>query len=364
MLLLAIACALISALMIAVISLWQRHVAADSGGLPFEKALYARFIADIERREARGDIDADLAREERVEAARALLKAGETQAQTPPVNPRFVMIAISAVVALSFGGYFLLGTPQLPDQPYQQRLKQWAATAETDPGQLPPEAVAAVLRHKAPAHMNDAAFWLVMARVDVAAENYYNAEKDFDRAHDLSPATFAEWSELGEAQTLLARGTDSPAARASFEKALSLDPKDPSANFYLGKMNLNAGHYDEAKAQFQIVLSQLAPDDTRRRALVADEIAQVATAQTADAAMHARIGGMVAALESQLKEDPENPPGWSRLLRSYNVLGDSAGEARTLAEVKAHYAARPDVAASIINNAQNAVGSENTGGEP
>ena len=75
-------------------------------------------------------------------------------------------------------------------------------------------------------------------------------------------------------------------------------------------------------------------------------------------AMSARISGMVASLEAQLKADPENAEGWARLLRSYDVLGDAAARAKARAAMQAHYANRPEVIADILTKAQTRVGSE------
>ena len=85
--------------------------------------------------------------------------------------------------------------------------------------------------------------------------------------------------------------------------------------------------------------------------------------EKAEAATKTRIGGMVAGLAAQLKADPDNADGWARLLRSYDVLGDSAARTRAETDMKAHYRDRPDIAQSILARAQGAVGAENTGGQ-
>ena len=71
---------------------------------------------------------------------------------------------------------------------------------------------------------------------------------------------------------------------------------------------------------------------------------------------------MVAALEAQLTEQPDNADGWARLLRSYDVMGDAAGKARVLKEMQAHYRDRPQVAADIVQKSKGAVGADHAAG--
>ncbi len=55
------------------------------------------------------------------------------------------------------------------------------------------------------------------------------------------------------------------------------------------------------------------------------------------------VQGMVASLAARLEDNPEDPEGWVRLVRSYAVLGDQANRDATLAKARAKYAANPDV---------------------
>ncbi len=362
MVLLAVVCALITAALIAVVSLWQRR-ARPLDGLEHAKSLYAAFVADVDRREAAGQVDGELAGEERVEAARALLKA-EAGITAPPVSrPKLVAIVTFLAAAVTFGLYvFLLGHPAIPDQPYGPRLAQWADAAQRDPDSISPDALSAVLRHRAAGHANDPAYWLLLGRIDVMAGHYYDGAKDFERAQKLAPQAFTAWSELGEALTFVSSGVITHDAQGAFTRALAIDPTDPRAHYYLGKMNLDAGRYDAARQDFTVALSQLAQNDSRRAA-ISTQLQAVDTAQTAAVASRARIAGMVASLAAQLKASPDNPDGWARLLRSYDVLGDPAGKAKAEADMQAAYHDRPQVASAILAKSQAAVGAENTGGE-
>ncbi len=361
MLLLSAVCALIAGLMIAVIALWSRY-ARSPGGLAHEKALYAGFIADVERRLWRGDIDDDQAAEERAEAGRALLKAGDA---APVASVGTAVPAIGAVVmaGLAFGLYLLIGHPSLSDMPYAARLKAWTHQAQSDPDAVPPEVMAPVLRQGAadPDKARNPDYWAFLGRIDMVAGNTYQGLKDYQKALVLSgPQAFAHWSELGEAMTLRA-GATTPEARQAFETALARDPHDTRAHYYLGRQAVADGQYDAARAHFNAALADVPAGDVRHEQLE-KELAAVDPAQKAGQAAKARISGMVTALSASLKADPDNADGWSRLLRSYDVLGDAAAHDAAVRQVQAHFPA--DQAAAIVAKSQGAVGAEDTGGQP
>ena len=365
MILLSVFCALISAAAIAIAGLWQRYGAPAAGPgheTAREKQIYNRFVAELDRRVAAGDLDAELAGEERAEAGRALLRARDDEARGPEqVKPAVAVGVMAAVVALSFGAYLMFGHPQLPDQPYAARLAEWTKAAQGDPDAVAPQAMAAVLKQRQPRYANQPLFWLLSGRVDMQAGLFYDAVKAFDRSQKLAPRAFTAWSEMGEALTFENRVKVSPAAHTAFVRALTIDPNDARAHYYLGQEAADQGRYDDARGHYAAVLAQLAPDDRRRVAVVAD-LKGIDQAELAQKAMQGRIGGMVATLAAQLKASPDNPDGWARLLRSYAVLGDQAAHNAALKAMRAEYASRPAIAADIEAKAQAAVGAENTGG--
>lgn len=384
MLLFSVLCALISAALLAVAALWHRRPPPVQG-LDHAKALYAAFTADTERRMARGDIDADLAEEERVEAARALLKAEAGATPLPsPLKPWMGAAGCVCVAAAVFGTYILVGHPWLSDQPYAARLAGWtqaAAFPDCQPAQtyearvddwlkgaasrpeLPPvEGLAAAVKASGKACETVPAYWLLRGRIDKLAGSFYASNQDFAQAYKAAPQAFTAWSEWGESVALFARSDETADARRLFEQALKADPNDMRAHYYLGRADLTKGDYPAARGHFKAALAGLSPTDGRV-AEVRAELAATDQAEAAQGATDARIRGMVASLSAQLKADPENAEGWARLLRSYDVLHDDAARAKALADMQAHYRNRPEIAADIVARARTAVGGENTGGQ-
>lgn len=383
MLLLTAACALISVLMIAVVSLWHRR-ARGPEGLAQEKALYAGFVADVERRRAAGDLDEDAAQEERAEAARALLKASDQTMAAQAIKPVWLMAVTIAVAGITFGLYLVFGHPTLSDAPYKTRLATWTADAglpsclpadgyktrltqwldhaARDPGRLPePLALAAVQRQSIQTCAGVPDYWIFLGRLDKAAGDYHASAQDFRKAHDAAPKVFTAWSEWGEAVTLFDGRDNAPDAQLIFANALKQDPNDVMAHYYLGRATLAASHFAAARSHFTAALIGLAADDGRRSEVEA-ELKAVDQAEAVDLATKTRIAGMVASLAESLKADPGNADGWARLLRSYDVMGDTKAHDAAVAEVRAHFPAGQ--AAAIIAKSQGAVGAEDTGGAP
>ena len=55
------------------------------------------------------------------------------------------------------------------------------------------------------------------------------------------------------------------------------------------------------------------------------------------------IRGMVAKQAEALQAHPDDPEGWARLVRSYGVLHDAAGQANALAAARKQFVGKPEV---------------------
>ncbi len=231
-----------------------------------KRRLYAGFIADVERRLGRGDIDEDAAQEERAEAARALLKASRDPAlEAVAIRPAWLLATVIAVAGLTFALYLALGHPSLNDQPYAQRLRLWSHMAASDPASLPFPVVAAVLRQDMNKPGNGPEYWDALGRAEMLAGDTYAGLKAYQRELAVAgPAAFAHWSELGEAMTLRQGGT-TPEAQKVFAMALQRDPHDTRAHYYLGRQAVVDGQYDAARAHFQAALADVPAGDVRAR---------------------------------------------------------------------------------------------------
>lgn len=354
MLLFSLVAALLCAALLGLAALWLRR--GPDSALDQARARYEAFTADLDRRVAAGHADVAVAKEEKTEAARALLRVEEA-GEAARLDPRIGFIGAMLIAVAALGLYFGVGKPGLPDQPYETRLKSWVEALNTAPQTLEAKPAAAAMRQMAAQYGDKPGYWMRLGETLVMAGDYYEAAAAFQRVTKLAPEAAVGWSNMGEALTLLNKGESGPEARAAFAEALTRDGDDLTALYYSAKILTADGRFDEARRLYLHVQSQLAPDDGRRETVTAELTALDQAAQTA-ATVQSQIGGMVAGLEARLAQNPEDPDGWARLLRSYRVLKDIEGEKKVLASIDRLYAERPEIARDIVQKAERPVGAQ------
>lgn len=191
--------------------------------------------------------------------------------------------------------------------------------------------------------------YVMTSRPDRAIEPY-------KRALALLPQSALVHSGYGEALTGMAKGTVSPEAKAEFDRAVALDPKEPRSLYFLALWQAQHGEERQALEKW-IALANSGPADSnwqpdlRRQiattsaklgidvssrlkgeaAPVSGPAANPAAAQAISAMppaqQQASINQMVDGLAAKLKTDPTNVERWAMLLRSRMVLkqSDQAG---------------------------------------
>jgi cytochrome c-type biogenesis protein CcmH len=264
------------------------------------------------------------------------------------------LVALVCLPAIALATYLYTGSPGLPDQPLSARLDQNLEDSSVE------EMVLIAERHLAK-NPDDAKGWQVLAGV------YGRMNRPMDRARALqelirlteaSPKLLAD---LGEALTV-AGGNIVPArARKMFEESLRLQPDLDKASFYLAVAEEQEGKFEQALARW-IQLATLRPNDPNWQAMIAQRQAnmrdklgieqpaqpgpsadQVEAASAMSEADRAEmIAGMVSGLAARLEDDPEDQPGWTRLIRAYAVLGKDTEARQALAKARAVFADQPD----------------------
>jgi cytochrome c-type biogenesis protein CcmH len=270
-----------------------------------ELAIYRDQLAEIERERATGALSESDAVAARLEIERRILAAdaaAETASAAPAALHRLLPPALALVIPLfALGLYLKIGHPGEVD-----RLM-------VDRAQVVPPNIQSLLE---------------AARAEVAVR-----PNDPD-AH----------SALGEALTLEADGTVTPAAAEAFKKALALRPDDPRSLYYLGLHDAQSGDSAAALKRWQ-ELEAKSPPNAPFLPMLRAEMARVAQAaglpanttmpqpsreqQEAMAALtpeqrQQAIRGMVEGLAARMKENPQDRGGWLRLANAWKVLGESA----------------------------------------
>ncbi len=316
---------------------------------------HRRRLAEVERLAIDGLLAETELKAARVEAGRGLLAAAD-QAESwtrDGLGPRkAVVAAIGAACVATAGLYVVLGRPELPDQPYAQRVAEWKAA---DPSTLEPEKIAAVLEGVAAERPKDAEPLLFLAKARAAAGDLSGAEAALRKAVRLTPKRADVWSLLGETFVMEAKGDVGADAKLAFGEALKVDPNDLRARYYLARGKIADGDVQGGLSDWRALAAGLPANDPGRAALT-QEIARVEAsghlpsaepAADANPQVQGMIAGMVEGLAARLAQSPDDPDGWVRLVRAYAVLGETAKRDTALASARARFKDQPKVLSAL-----------------
>ncbi|MFI5018461.1 MAG: c-type cytochrome biogenesis protein CcmI [Dongiales bacterium] len=335
-------------------------------------AVYRDQLAELEREVARGLLPETEAASARLEIERRLLaaagpagviaKGGRGAGRAWLGAGLLLLLLPAATVAI----YLDVGSPGLPAFPFADR------TAPPAPaGNQQMAAATAQLEAAMKAHPEDPKGWALLAGSEGQLGRYAEAAAAYGKSIALLQAAHQPVAAIlpslqGEALTAAAEGQVTPAAKAAFEAALAIDPKDPRARFYLALGESQAGHLDAALGAW-VALESDSPADAPWRPMVAAEIEETAkklgrdpatlpgrkpapSAPAATAAGNgaaapnetapgpsaediakaaamtpeqraAFIDSMVKGLADRQKAHPEDIDGWLRLANAYDKLG-------------------------------------------
>ncbi|MCK0196331.1 c-type cytochrome biogenesis protein CcmI [Ancylobacter sp. 6x-1] len=310
-------------------------------------AVYRDQLAEIERDRLSGLIAGSEAEAARAEVARRMLRAAESGGRAEPGSRASdrrrriaAVVALVGVPVLAGGLYVMLGSPTLPGQPLAARLSDDPAKADI-----------ALLVRKVEAHLeanpNDGRGYEVVAPIYYRTGRLDDAVRAWQNAIRLSGSNAGRETGLGEALTARAAGVVTADAQAAFERAVKLEPEAVKANYYLGLAAVQDGRRDEAIARWSRMVAG-APADapwlpTVKGALdklagggatpaPAAKDANGAGPSTADVAAvaamtpeqrSAMVRGMVERLAGRLAQDGSDLEGWLKLVRAWNVLGET-----------------------------------------
>lgn len=188
----------------------------------------------------------------------------------------------------------------------------------------------------------------------------------YRRAVELLPGDASALTGYGESLTAVNGGTVSEAALAQFQSALESEPSDVRARYFVAKFDYQNGRKRKAlddwialakespadaawqgdiRRDIEMAASDLGVDVSNR--LAAAEAANGSTSmpvldqRTIDAAgrlspaeQEAMVDRMVNGLAARLADNPDDPEGWARLIRSRMVRGNDVQASRDLASAR------------------------------
>lgn len=334
-----------------------------------ELEVYRDQLDEIERDRAAGLIGAAEADAARVEVSRRLIAAADAAEfrHIAVGSPRWRRraAAIAGLVLLpvcAIALYLTLGSPQLPGEPLQARLR--AIHNDRSIASL----VAQVEQHLAQ-NPNDARGYAVLAPVYLQLGRFQDAVNARRKVLALGGETADRKADLGEALTAAANGIVTADAKGAFERAVALDASEPKARFFIGVAAEQDGDRAKAAAIWQDMLKS-APADAPWVATVTRALAEIGVApntppavaamppaagapgpSTSDVAAASQMSeqdrntmvrGMVARLADRLKQNGDDIEGWQRLLRAYVVLNERDKAQAAAGDARKAFASDPD----------------------
>ena len=195
------------------------------------------------------------------------------------------------------------------------------------------------------ANPDDGRGWDVLAPIYLRMQRFGDAVTPIATPSASMADSAARKAGLGEAIADAAGGMVTAEAQAAFERALTLEPANPKASFYLATALAQEGRSRGGRA-WQAMLGDAAggfalarrrragAGRSRERSRAAGGPRTARTPRTSTPRRRCRrrtaqamIETMVAGLDEKLRQNPRDAEGWKRLVRSYVVLG-KADQAR------------------------------------
>lgn len=328
--------------------LWplSRRPSAATGG--YDVAVYRDQLEEVERDRKAGLIRGHEAEAARLEISRRLLGAADQEAKPSSEAGGSLwrrrvaaLVALVAVPMIAAGLYIKWGSPNLPGAPLAARL-------DASPDQRSIESMVAQVEAHLERNPDDGRGWDVVAPVYMRMGRYNDAVRARANALRLLGASADREADLGEAMVAAGNSIVTADAKASFERALKIDPNHLKAQYFVGLAAEQDGRPAEAAQIWRAMLTR-APADAPFRPLVQQSLARVdkseppkgiavepkasqpgptqedmaAAQQLAPEQRAQMVRGMVDRLAERLKTDTADFDGWLRLVRAYVVMGDA-----------------------------------------
>lgn len=329
--------------------LWPLSNAAavepDAGG---DVGFYRDQLAEIGRDQERGVLGPAEAEAARIESSRRLLRAAAAvrapvDATSEPALRRrraASTLALSVVPLVGLALYGGLGSPHLPAQPSEARLKSPSAR---------PDIAAALnkIEEHLAAQPGDVRGWDVIAPIYLRSGRFEDAARAFDQARRLGGDTLERLLGHGEALVSAGGGLLNAEARDIFRRAVAMDSSSPPARYYLSLASEQDGDHDRARDGYRALLADAKPEApwaalvrTRLSRLEGGTREPVATLPPE--AVSPEISAMVTGLDERLTANGGTEAEWSRLVRSFVVLGRRDDAMERLGRAKAALAGEAD----------------------
>jgi cytochrome c-type biogenesis protein CcmH len=370
-------------LAIVLVPVWRADTRRESPRADYDLSIYRDQLREIERDRDRGVLSENEFDAAVLEVQRRMLAVSAERPETAAkiAAPRRRLIAVLAVAVLvpvgALATYGLLGSPAIPDFPFASRDADQRILAGQDMAALLER-----LKVRLERQPDDIRGWFLLGRSSMTLGKYDQAVQAYRKAISLGADDPDLAVDYAEAMTAAAGSTVPDEARKIFDDTLANRPLNTKARYYVGLSQAQRGDV-RAALQTWVDLRAISPADAPWRIMVEGQITRAAreagidpatiepsesvrammrasegpaapessapgsaprgpTAEDVKAAEQmsaderaAFIRSMVERLAERLKENPNDRPGWMRLARAYDVLGEKEKAAAARARANA-----------------------------
>ena len=325
-----------------------------------DTAIYEDQLLEVGRDQAAGSIDAQGADAARSEIRRRLAKAHAAISEAQPLSEqsRFFVTALTLALIIvgAVGLYAKLGSPSLPndirmastEDQVTDMVAKIEAHLKTSPG--------------------DAEGWRMLGWALFNTQHFAQSAEAFAKALALAPDNIGYKSAYAEALVQVAKGNVTPQAQQLFSQVLAKDPTEYRARYYDAMAHDQSGDQNGALDRWIAFLND-SPADAAWRGDVTERIATLgkATGRDVTAAIQSKgkpnstdlpssdqqamIKAMVARFAERLTANPNDPDGWIKLIRYYQVLHDPTAAKETLNKALSIFANDPATKLKITDAA-------------
>lgn len=277
-------------------------------------------LAGIDADVAAGKLGEAEAEAARGELAREIIRhQGDKPSTGKALSQTMLVAGVGLVAVVSLGVYGLLGSPDMPSLPLAGRPEMQAEPINLE------DAIARI-ETALTANPNDLRGWTVIAPAYVELGRFGDAANAYRRVIELSEPTADLQTGLAEALLLDANGAGSPEAMALLRAAADSDPAHAMSRLYLAAELTSQENYGEAIPYWEAAIALAKGNEPWLTAAQQglDAAQNGGTPSAADPQETEMVRQMVSGLAARLASDGGSVEEWTRLVRAYLVMGDTA----------------------------------------
>lgn len=286
-----------------------------------ERSHFQLVLAGIDADLAAGKLGSAEAVAAKGELAREILRlkaeAGRPGKPVANIGRGPVLAGLAGIAVLSLGLYAVLGSPEMPSQPFSARPD--VAAQQVDLATAIGKIETALT-----ANPDDLRGWTAIAPAYMELGRFADAARAYRRIMELGKPTADLQTRLAEALLLDASGAGSAEAMQLLSAAAAAEPTHVMSRLYLAAELTRQARYPEAEAAWNAALALAKGDEpwlaAAQQGLAA---AQNNGVSPANGAQDAAIGQMVSGLADRLAASGGTIEEWTQLVRAYLVLGDT-----------------------------------------